>query len=70
MVLQEYIFPDVRDRAFLLRFHKLAEKRNLNVNDYNRLRNAITQTEDDLRRLRDPLQLHLPIKEIKKCDTV
>ncbi|KAL8604189.1 hypothetical protein ACOMHN_014757 [Nucella lapillus] len=63
---QEYLFPDVRDRLFLVRFHKLAEKRRLNIEQYNRLRDAIAQAEDDLRRLRDPLQLHLPIKEIQK----
>ena len=63
---QEYIFPDVRDRQFLIRFYKLAHKKRLNVDQYNRLRNAISQAEEDLRRLRDPLQLHLPIKEIQK----
>ncbi|XP_076455123.1 calcium uniporter protein, mitochondrial-like [Babylonia areolata] len=63
---QEYIFPDVRDRLFLIRFHRLAEKKRLNIAQYNRLRDAISQAEDDLRRLRDPLQLHLPIKEIQK----
>nr|KAG5714716.1 hypothetical protein BaRGS_000204 [Batillaria attramentaria] len=63
---QEYIFPDVRDRQFLVRFYKLARKERLNVDQYNSLRDAISQAEEDLRRLRDPLQLHLPIKEIQK----
>lgn len=63
---QEYIFPDVRDRQFLIRFYKLARKERLNVAQYNHLRDAIDKAEEDLRRLRDPLQLHLPIKEIQK----
>ncbi|KAK7111225.1 calcium uniporter protein, mitochondrial-like [Littorina saxatilis] len=63
---QEYIFPDVRDREFLIRFYKLAQKNRLNVDQYNRLRDNIAQAEEDLRRLRDPLQLHLPIKEIQR----
>jgi hypothetical protein len=33
---------------------------------YNKLRDEISQVEEDLRRLRDPLQLHLPIKEMQK----
>ena len=56
----------MRDRQYLVRFYKLAHKKRLNVDQYNRLRTAIAQAEDDLRRLRDPLQLHLPIKEIQK----
>ncbi|XP_025087718.1 calcium uniporter protein, mitochondrial-like [Pomacea canaliculata] len=63
---QEYVFPDVRDREFLVRFYKLAYKERLNVDHYNRLRDAISKAEEDLRRLQDPLQLHLPIKEIQK----
>ncbi|KAL8601482.1 hypothetical protein ACOMHN_000424 [Nucella lapillus] len=63
---QEYIFPDVRDRQYLIRFYKLAQKKQLNIDQYNRLRQDITQAEEDLRRLRDPLQLHLPLKEIHK----
>lgn len=63
---QEYVFPDVRDRQFLVRFYKLARKERLNVDQYNRLRDAIDKAEEDLKRLRDPLQLHLPIKEIQK----
>lgn len=64
--MQEYVFPDVRDREFLVRFYKLAYKERLNVDHYNRLRDAISKAEEDLRRLQDPLQLHLPIKEIQK----
>ncbi|KAK0051830.1 calcium uniporter protein mitochondrial [Biomphalaria pfeifferi] len=63
---QEYVFPDVKDRQFLIKFYKLANKEKLDVDKYNQLREAITEAEHDLRRLRDPLQLHLPIKEMDK----
>ncbi|BFZ02665.1 hypothetical protein BsWGS_05704 [Bradybaena similaris] len=63
---QEYVFPDVKDRQFLIKFHKLAKRSNLDVDKYNQLRDAITEAEHDLQRLRDPLQLHLPIKEMEK----
>lgn len=63
---QEYVFPNAKDRQFLIKFHKLAQKEKLDVERYNHLKEAIAETEQDLRRLRDPLQLHLPIKEIEK----
>ncbi|XP_005096639.1 calcium uniporter protein, mitochondrial [Aplysia californica] len=63
---QEYIFPDARDRQFLIKFYKLAKKEDLDVDKYNELREAITEAEHDLRRLRDPLQMHLPIREMEK----
>ena len=63
---QEYIFPDARDRQFLLRFHQLAKKEKLDIEKYNKLRSDIVEAEHDLQRLRDPLQMHLPIREMKK----
>lgn len=57
---QEYILPDVSDREFLFSLHRLADKRHLNLAQYNALRDQIKLTEYDLQRLRDPLQLHLP----------
>lgn len=63
---QEYVFPDAKDRQFLIKFHKLASKEKLDVEKYNKLKDAIAEAENDLRRLRDPLQLHLPIKEMEK----
>ena len=62
--MQEYIFPDVYDRETLLNIHKNAKKTNLDINKYNKLRDAIAQTEYDLQRLRDPLQLQLPIQHL------
>jgi len=61
---QEYTFPAVRDREYLLSMHHHAKKRNLDINTYNKICNAISQTEYDLQRLRDPLQLNLPIQHL------
>ncbi|XP_065334289.1 calcium uniporter protein, mitochondrial isoform X1 [Cloeon dipterum] len=57
---QEYMLPDVKDRQFLISFHKKARKNGFDVERYNELRDSIASVEDDLRRLRDPLQIHLP----------
>lgn len=63
---QEYNYPDVRDREFLLTFHKAAKKEDFNVVEYNKLREAVSQAEYDLRRLRDPLQIHIPLQQLEK----
>ncbi|KAM8923897.1 calcium uniporter protein, mitochondrial isoform 2-T2 [Pelodytes ibericus] len=65
---QEYIYPDARDRQYLNFFHKGAKKTRFDVEEYNRLKNAIAQTELDVKRLRDPLQVHLPIQQIDDKD--
>jgi len=52
--------PDVHDREFLLTLHRLGNKRQLDITQYNKLRDKMRQTQYDLDRLRDPLQLHLP----------
>lgn len=59
-MFQEYLLPDVKDRQFLITFHKKAKKLGLDVEQYNSLRDSISRVEGDLRRLRDPLQIHLP----------
>ncbi|XP_040218237.1 calcium uniporter protein, mitochondrial [Rana temporaria] len=62
---REYMYADASDRQFLHFFHKAAKKENFDVLEYNRLKDAIAQAELDLKRLRDPLQLHLPIQQIE-----
>jgi len=66
VVVKEYVFPDVTDREFLLSIHRNAKKHDLDIIRYNDLRDKISEAEYDLRRLRDPLQLHLPIEYLKK----
>lgn len=60
----EYNYVDAWDREFLRKFYKLARKEGFNIEEYNRLCNLIAQCESDLNRLRDPLQMHLPIREL------
>lgn len=57
---QEYILEDVRDRQYLIAMHKKAKKHGLDLIKYNQLRRQIVDVEEDLRRLRDPLHLHVP----------
>lgn len=51
---------DVRDRQYLIAMHKKAKKHGLDLLQYNSLRRKIVEVEEDLRRLRDPLYLHVP----------
>ncbi|EEB12488.1 conserved hypothetical protein [Pediculus humanus corporis] len=57
---QEYILPDVKDRQYLITMHKKAKKVGLDLEKYNKIKEQIYKIEHDLRRLRDPLQIHLP----------
>ncbi|KAK3864513.1 hypothetical protein Pcinc_029782 [Petrolisthes cinctipes] len=56
----DFVLPEVRDRQFLLSFHKRAKKTGLNVDKYNMLKNRLAELQTDLERLRDPLALNLP----------
>uniref|UniRef100_A0A8C6WPX9 Calcium uniporter protein n=1 Tax=Neogobius melanostomus TaxID=47308 RepID=A0A8C6WPX9_9GOBI len=62
---QDYIYPDAKDRRFLHYFYKGASKAQFNVKQYNRLKEEMTQVEDDLRRLRNPTKLQLPLEQIQ-----
>ena len=64
--MQEYNFADVRDREFLLTMYRHGKKMNMDFDRYNMIREQIYQTRYDLQRLRDPLQLQLPIQHIEK----
>ncbi|KAK2545107.1 Mcu [Columba livia] len=68
MTRQEYVYPEARDRQYLLFFHKGAKKTRFDLEKYNQLKDAIAQAELDLKRLRDPLQVHLPIQQIEEKD--
>ncbi|KAK2161211.1 hypothetical protein LSH36_120g16009 [Paralvinella palmiformis] len=69
---QEYNFVEVRDREFLLTMYRHGKRLNMDFDRYNMIREKIFQTRYDLQRLRDPLQLQLPIQHIEKkqvkCD--
>lgn len=59
------MLPDVKDRQQLIALHKSAKKAGLDLAQYNSLKRQVAEVENDLRRLRDPLCLHLPATPIK-----
>jgi len=61
---QEYNFADVRDREHLITLHRNLKGSNFDLAFYNQLRDALAQTELDLQRLRDPLQMQLPMQQV------
>uniref|UniRef100_A0A3Q0RKA8 Calcium uniporter protein n=1 Tax=Amphilophus citrinellus TaxID=61819 RepID=A0A3Q0RKA8_AMPCI len=61
---QEYVYPDARDRQYLLFFHKGVKRTRFDIEKYNKLKDDIAEVELDLKRLRDPLQLQLPIQQL------
>jgi len=57
---QEFLYPDARDRQFLMFFHKLSKRKTFDVRRYNDIKDSIAKIEEDLKVLRSPLFLHLP----------
>ncbi|XP_037908151.1 calcium uniporter protein, mitochondrial isoform X3 [Hermetia illucens] len=57
---QEYNYNSVRDRQYLMTIHKRAKKKGFDLETYNNLKRQQAETEYDLNRLRDPLNLQLP----------
>lgn len=62
---QDYVYPDAKDRQFLHYFYKSAKKANFNVERYNQLKDELAEVEEDLRRLRNPNHLQLPLEQIQ-----
>ncbi|XP_071768038.1 calcium uniporter protein, mitochondrial-like [Centroberyx gerrardi] len=62
---QDYVYPDAQDRQFLQYFYKGARKKYFNVEKYNELKEEQAQVEEDLRRLRNPTELQLPLEQIQ-----
>ncbi|XP_071373379.1 calcium uniporter regulatory subunit MCUb, mitochondrial-like [Centroberyx affinis] len=62
---QDYVYPDAQDRQFLQYFYKGARKKHFNVEKYNELKEEQAQVEEDLRRLRNPTELQLPLEQIQ-----
>ncbi|XP_008315386.1 calcium uniporter regulatory subunit MCUb, mitochondrial isoform X1 [Cynoglossus semilaevis] len=62
---QDYVYPEAKDRQFLRYFYKGAIKKNFNVTQYNQLKDELAQVEEDLRRLKYPTQMQLPLEQIQ-----
>ncbi|CAJ1052402.1 calcium uniporter protein%2C mitochondrial-like [Xyrichtys novacula] len=62
---QDYLYPEAKDRQFLHYFYKGASKNKFNINRYNELKDELAQVEEDLKRLREPTQLQLPLEPIQ-----
>lgn len=59
------MFPDVKDRAFLLHLHKLAKKNNYDIEHYNTLMKKLSNAQNDLQKIRKPIGLSLPESELR-----
>uniref|UniRef100_V9KQG4 Calcium uniporter protein n=3 Tax=Callorhinchus milii TaxID=7868 RepID=V9KQG4_CALMI len=61
---QDSCYPEMTDRQFLHYFYRGAKRCKFNVEEYNKIREELAEVERDLRRLRDPLQLQLPLQQL------
>lgn len=61
---QDYVYPEAKDRQFLRYFYRSARRHQFNVPKYNKLKDELATAEEDLRRLRNPNQLKLPVEQI------
>ncbi|XP_043825579.1 calcium uniporter regulatory subunit MCUb, mitochondrial [Dromiciops gliroides] len=63
---QDYSYSLIKDRQFLYYFHKRLKKKDFDVEQYNKLKEDLEEAEESLQRLRQPLDLRLPVQEIKE----
>ncbi|XP_072352100.1 calcium uniporter regulatory subunit MCUb, mitochondrial-like [Scyliorhinus torazame] len=65
---QDCVYPDVKDRQFLHYFHRGAKRSSFDIEKYNKIKEELAEVETNLRRLRNPLQLKLPIEQLNGKD--
>lgn len=65
---QDYVYPDIKDRQFLHYFYQKARRHKFDVEKYNNLKDDLAKVEQELKRLRDPLKLKLPIQQVDDKD--
>jgi len=63
---QEYLYPDVREREFLVTLHRRSKAQKFDVATYNELRTQLARVERDLTRLRDPLEVQLMMPHLPR----
>jgi len=63
---QEYLYPDAADRQRLMIFHKKAKKHRWDVEKYNQIKQGINVVETDLKKIRDPLNIHVPAAKMEE----
>ena len=63
---QEYLYPDAADRQRLMIFHKKAKKHRWDVEKYNKIKQGINLVETDLKKMRDPLNIHVPAAKMEE----
>ena len=68
--MQSFEYPAVRHRLYQKLLVKRARQRQFDYHSYNDLRQRIESVEHDLRRIRDPLYLHLPLTRIQSQQEV
>ncbi|KAG9347067.1 hypothetical protein JZ751_005994 [Albula glossodonta] len=62
---QDFVYPDAKDRQFLHYFYRAARRERFDVQKYNKLKEEVAAVEENLKRLRKPIQLQLPIEQIQ-----
>ncbi|KAJ7408814.1 hypothetical protein BTVI_58430 [Pitangus sulphuratus] len=63
MTRQEYVYPDARDRQYLLFFHKGAKKTRFDLEKYNQLKDAIAQHQAVSSMALDPCSAYISLNE-------
>merc|ERR1712223_822260 len=64
---QDYLLPDVRDRQYLLSFHKKAKKHDWDISKYNSLKEGICRAEVELSKLKDHTKLRPSNEALRKA---
>lgn len=65
---QDYVYPDIKDRQFLHYFYQKAKRHRFEIEKYNKLKDDLALVEQELKRLRDPLKLKLPVQQVDDKD--
>ncbi|XP_072111986.1 calcium uniporter regulatory subunit MCUb, mitochondrial-like [Mobula birostris] len=65
---QDWVYNEMKERQKLHYFHRFARRCRFDVGNYNKIKEEIAKVEEDLRRLRNPLKLHLPIEQLNSKD--